>query len=189
MSILRPQWEQIEVSDETMKRFPPFVQDAVADIIADWHKFDDEDEGKEGDELLFARFLGCLPKHPVNGLKEVQFWIASHDENYLWMYLPGSNVWIRPDSHYIFFKKIKKELLPEHSDYSTWWVISQERVSLWHMWLTQVYEPGYVQHSQVERGKEMEQTALQYQKAMTHDDIAHCSYGKPYRHNCGCPYR
>lgn len=56
--------------------------------------------------------------------KQVNLWIGSHYHVHLHLYIGGSNCWIAPDNHYIFFHPIDSSLLPTEPDRQIWWVIS-----------------------------------------------------------------
>jgi Helicase C-terminal domain len=119
--IPRPVEEIVPWGEQTRTRFPRHVVAKLTELIL---TVDDTcEEEREDYSIGYRHLLGTLERSDGFPLTTVQFWIASHDSARLLLWLPGSWLWIRPDSHYLYFDEIEPSLLPEQVDYSTVWVV------------------------------------------------------------------
>ena len=129
LHIPRPVEEIFPWNEETRARFPRHVVARLAELMRErfYVYIDDADEEEcdEGDHssIGYRHLFGTLEHHDAFPLTMVQLWIASHDTAKTLLWLPGSRLWINPDSHYLFFDAIEPSLLPEQIDYSTLWVV------------------------------------------------------------------
>jgi hypothetical protein len=104
------------INDDTLSTLPAFVVARLKEIAGEY----------EYTSFLYRELLGSID-HPYQSVsKQINLWIASADRCFHNIYLGGSACWICPDNHYIFFRAIPPETLPEMPDQSTWWVIKYE---------------------------------------------------------------
>jgi hypothetical protein len=118
--IPRPVEEILPWNEQTRTRFPRHVVARLTELIL---AFDETYEEREDYSIGYRHLYGSLESSDGFPLTTVHFWIASHDSDRILLWLPGSQVWIKPTSHYLYFDPIDPSLLPGSVDYATVWVV------------------------------------------------------------------
>jgi hypothetical protein len=118
------------LTDELRSQLPLFVQHYLAELIRDDCQFEENEWMRQEQEqqllakTTYTEVTGTI-EHPYTDVnKQVQLWIGNHDEVRLHLYIAGSDCWILPDNHCIFFHPIDPSLLPAKPDRPIWWLIS-----------------------------------------------------------------
>src|SRR6266699_1583717 len=115
--------------DELRDQLPIFVREYLNQLILEDCQFEEDEQTRQEQErqllakTTYAEVTGTID-HPYTDIgKQVNLWIASHDEVRIRLYIGGSGCWLRPNNHYIFFHPIDTTLLPAEADLHTWWII------------------------------------------------------------------
>ena len=129
MTLLRP----LVVEPLTIERraqLPAFVRKFLEDLILDDCQFEETEaqrlaKQQECEEsALYAEVDGTID-HPYQDVsKQVNLWIADHDNVRIHLHIGGSACWIEPSNHSLFFRPITPDLLSETNQF-TWWVVTE----------------------------------------------------------------
>lgn len=127
LHIPRPVEEIFPWNEETRIRFPRHVIAKLEERMRESFYMDETvGEESEYNSIGYRHLFGALEHHEAFPLTQVHLWIASHDSTRILLWLPGSRIWLKPSSHYLFFDAIEPSLLPEQIDHSTMWVVYED---------------------------------------------------------------
>src|SRR5713226_9105657 len=100
------------LTNERRDQLPAFVRKRLEKMILDDCQFEETEAGRLAkqqecfEDALYAEVDGTID-HPYQFIsKQVNLWIADHDDVRVHLHIGGSACWIEPSNHYLFLRPI-----------------------------------------------------------------------------------
>lgn len=106
------------ISTADLTFLPAFVREKVL--------AEADDDGLEGMYVGYEERAGTI--EGATEVAQITIRAGGLDLEGRWLHLGGSNCWLVPDHHAVYFDAIAEDLLPETPDSHIWWLLSIEDV-------------------------------------------------------------
>ncbi len=98
------------LSEADLAFLPPFVRQKVLEAA----------EVAYATEVVYEERSGTIEEAQISS---ITLQVGNLDVAPRWLHLGGSNCWMEPDYHAVYFEPIPLELLPQVPDLRTWWLL------------------------------------------------------------------